>query len=178
MTGRIPRGATKLHAAARAGPIMADRSPAVRTRMTLRLASLVAVPGAPCVGEFDSVVTVPSPASAEVEPIVSRSGCCTSDISRRRARRAAGPRTNFGPTGSYCFVTSPASTSWFSTTPSPGGRHCSARSVRSGRRVRSSVGARRDRASSAPWVGPSNDLLARLAAGAGTSGDAVGVQGR
>lgn len=52
-----------------------DRSPTVRARMSLRLAALVAVfmehHGA-CVGEFESVVTVPSPTRAAVEPIVSR----------------------------------------------------------------------------------------------------------
>lgn len=52
-----------------------DRSPAVRARMSRRLAALVAVfmdHHSACVGEFDSVVTVPSPTRAAVESIVSQ----------------------------------------------------------------------------------------------------------
>lgn len=52
-----------------------DRSPQVRARMSLRLAALVAVffdNHDRCVGDFDSVVSVPSPSRTAIEAIVQR----------------------------------------------------------------------------------------------------------
>lgn len=80
-----------------------DRSHQARARMGRRLAAMLAIflqRHHPCVGEFDSVVLVPSPRRIAVESIVGRLPALRNSYLPALAVSGQGPSPNSVPTGS------------------------------------------------------------------------------